>query len=75
MWQLVPPGGQTAGGHRPILAPTTTSLAELWIWVEATAPVTTSERAKVRAMSFMGWTFLGTSFGLVSKSLWLNQMS
>ena len=38
-------------------------------WVEATAPVTTRERAKMRAKSFMVFTFRSTSFVVISENL------
>ena len=53
MPQVVPPGGHTAGGIKPIVGAIFTLLVAREICVEATAPVTTRERAKRRAISFM----------------------
>ena len=48
----------SSGGHigtgRALTRALAVGLAEFAMWVEATAPVTTRERAKMRAMSFMG---------------------
>ena len=50
-------------------------MVELRIWVEATAPVTTRERAKRRAMSFMVEPFWVRLLEYFANLLLLNLMS